>query len=95
MGLHHCLPQGLLGPGCLSLSSSCPCSPHLHTVSHVLVFLFLLRRLLLGDWVSWALLSHVPSLLEAGDSFPVPPPLGTHHLAAWVPARGIDLKDGL
>lgn len=33
--------------------------------------------------------------MKAGNSFPVPLPLGTHHLAAWVFAGGIDLEDGL
>lgn len=95
MVLYNCLPQGLLEPGCLSLSSSYPQSAYLHILSHVLLFLFLLRQLLLGDWVSWALLPLLPPLLEAGDSFSVPLPLGTHHLAARVSAGGVDLKDGL
>lgn len=95
MGLHHCLSRGLLGPSCISPSTSCPCSPHLYSLSHVLLFLFLLRQLPLGDWASWAFLLFLTPVLEAGNSFSVPLPLGTHHLAAWVLAGGTDLKDGL
>lgn len=93
-GRHHCLTHGLLGPSYVSPSTSCPYSPHLHGLSHVLLLLFL-RQLPLRDWISWAILPFLPPLLKAGDSFPVPLPLGTHHLAAWVLAGGIDLKDGL
>lgn len=73
---------------------------HLHVLSCLLLLLLLLQLLLLRcratwGWAGQALLPLLSPLLEAGDGPAVLLPLSTHHLAAQVPAGGVDLKDGL